>query len=47
MLHDLFVVRVKKPEESQAKGDYFAIVETVPGEQAFQTAARSACKALK
>ena len=47
MLHDLYVVRVKKPAESKAKGDYFTIAETVPGEQAFQTAAQSACRLLK
>jgi len=47
MLHDIYVVRTKKPSESTEKGDYFQIVQTVPGEQAFQSLAESECPLIK
>ena len=46
-LHDLYVVRIRKPAELQTAGDYNIILESVPGDQAFQTAAESSCKLLK
>ena len=47
MIHDLYLVRVKTPEESKEKGDYFAIVQEIPGDEVFQTLAQSACPLLK
>ena len=47
MVHDIYIERVKKPSESNSKGDYFDIVQVVPGEQAFGTLADSACPLVK
>lgn len=47
LVHDMFLVRIKKPAESKGKGDLSQVVRTVPGEQAFQTAAQSECPLLR
>jgi branched-chain amino acid transport system substrate-binding protein len=36
MVHDLLLVRVKKPEESKYPWDYYQVLTTIPGDQAFQ-----------
>jgi branched-chain amino acid transport system substrate-binding protein len=38
---------VKSPKESKAPWDYYKLVATVPGEQAFTTPAESKCSLLK
>ena len=43
MVHDMYLVRVKKPEESKNEWDVFTIVDTVPGEQAFRPLTESKC----
>jgi len=35
MVHDLMLVQVKSPEESKYPWDYYKILTTIPGEQAF------------
>lgn len=35
MIHDLYLVEVKKPEELKQPWDYYKILTTIPGEQAF------------
>jgi branched-chain amino acid transport system substrate-binding protein len=35
MVHDLWLVQVKSPEESKYSWDYYKILATIPGEQAF------------
>jgi branched-chain amino acid transport system substrate-binding protein len=35
MIHDLYLVEVKKPAESKQPWDYYKILTTIPGEQAF------------
>jgi branched-chain amino acid transport system substrate-binding protein len=35
MVHDLYLVQVKTPEESKAPWDYYKILATIPGEKAF------------
>jgi branched-chain amino acid transport system substrate-binding protein len=35
MVHDLYLVEVKKPEESKYPWDYYKILATIPGAQAF------------
>jgi branched-chain amino acid transport system substrate-binding protein len=35
MVHDLYLVEVKKPEDSKQPWDYYKILQTIPGEQAF------------
>lgn len=47
MIHDMYLVRVKTPKESKAAWDYYTVLETVPGEQAFSPAAESKCPLLK
>jgi branched-chain amino acid transport system substrate-binding protein len=47
VIHDMYVVRVKKPEESKYPWDYYEIKATVPAEEAFQPLAKSACSLLK
>lgn len=47
MIHDMYLVRVKTPQESKAAWDYYTILETVPGEQAFNSLAESKCPLVK
>jgi branched-chain amino acid transport system substrate-binding protein len=35
MVHDLYLMQVKKPEESKQAWDYYRLLATIPGEQAF------------
>jgi branched-chain amino acid transport system substrate-binding protein len=35
MVHDLYLVQVKGPEESKYPWDYYQVLTTIPGEQAF------------
>jgi len=35
MVHDVYLVQVKKPEESKAPWDYYKVLATIPGDQAF------------
>jgi len=36
MVHDLLLVQVKKPEESKYPWDYYQVLTTIPGDDAFQ-----------
>ncbi len=47
MVHDMYLVQVKTPEESKYPWDYFKILQTVPGEQAFISKAESTCALWK
>ncbi len=47
MIHDMYLVQVKSPEQSKSKWDVYNIVATVPGEQAFQSLDKSACPLVK
>ncbi|SFJ84719.1 ABC transporter substrate-binding protein [Bradyrhizobium sp. cf659] len=47
MVHDMLLVQVKKPSESKQSWDYYNVVATVPGEQAFQSLAQSECPLVK
>ncbi|MBP2227485.1 ABC transporter substrate-binding protein [Azospirillum agricola] len=44
MVHDMYLARVKKPSESKGPWDYYQILRTIPGEEAFATLAESGCK---
>jgi branched-chain amino acid transport system substrate-binding protein len=35
MVHDLWLVQVKKPEESKYPWDYYSILAKIPGDEAF------------
>ncbi len=43
MLHDMYLARVKKPAESKRDWDFYDIIATLPGDQAFKALADSEC----
>ncbi len=47
LVHDMYLVRVKAPEESKGDYDYFEVVATIPGEEAFQPMDPENCKILQ
>ncbi len=47
MIHDMYLMQVKKPSESKKPWDYYKIVETLPGEQVYASLAESTCKLIK
>ncbi|WP_434034144.1 ABC transporter substrate-binding protein [Cupriavidus sp. a3] len=47
MIHDMYLFEVKTPAESRYPWDYYKVVATVPGEQAFMPASKSQCPLLK
>jgi len=47
MVHDMYLMRVKKPAESKGEWDLLSLVDTVPGDQAFRPLADSACPLVK
>jgi branched-chain amino acid transport system substrate-binding protein len=47
MVHDMYLVRVKKPSESKAPWDYYTVEATIPADKAFRPLAESACPLVK
>ena len=47
MVHDMYLMEVKKPSESKYPWDYYKVVTTVPGDQAYLTKAESKCALWK
>ena len=47
MVHDMFLMQVKKPEESKGEWDLYKIVATLPGDEVFKPFGESACKFIK
>jgi len=47
MMHDMYLVQVKKPEESKYAWDYYWVRQTIPAEEAFQPLSRSRCPLIK
>ena len=43
MVHDMYLMEVKKQSESKYPWDYFKVVQTIPGAQAFATKAETKC----
>jgi len=43
MVHDMYLARVKTPDESEGQWDYYEILRTIPGDQAFLALEESAC----
>ena len=43
MVHDMYLMEVKKPSESKYPWDYYKVVATVPGAQAYLPKAESKC----
>ncbi len=46
-VHDMYLVEVKKPEESTGPWDLYRIVRTIPGDEAFQSLDKSECPLIK
>ena len=46
MVHDMFLVQVKKPLESSGRFDYYKLVSVIPGDEAFQPLSESRCPLL-
>jgi len=46
MVHDIYLVEVKRPEESRYPWDYYKIVQTIPGGEAFRPISDSDCPLL-
>jgi branched-chain amino acid transport system substrate-binding protein len=47
MVHDMYLMEVKKPSESKYPWDYYKIVATIPGDQAYATKAETKCSLWK
>jgi len=47
MVHDMYVFEVKKPSESRARWDYYKLLATIPGNEAFQSLEASRCPLVK
>ena len=47
MIHDMYLMQVKKPSESKYPWDYYTIKATIPGEQAYQPLSLSRCPMIK
>jgi branched-chain amino acid transport system substrate-binding protein len=47
LVHDMYLMQVKSPAESKYPWDYYKVVATIPGDQAYTTKAETKCAAWK
>jgi branched-chain amino acid transport system substrate-binding protein len=47
MAHDMYLMEVKRPEDSRDKWDIARVIKTVPAAEAFQPIETSTCKLLR
>ena len=47
MIHEMYLMQVKTPSESNYAWDYYKVVAKVPGEEAFTTKSESRCALWK
>ncbi|MBN9597839.1 MAG: ABC transporter substrate-binding protein [Afipia sp.] len=47
VIHDMYLVEVKKPEESKKPYDYYKVISVIPGEKAFRPLSDGACSLAK
>ena len=47
MVHDMYLMQVKKPAESKYPWDYYKLIATIPGNQAYLTKAETKCATWK
>jgi branched-chain amino acid transport system substrate-binding protein len=47
MVHDMYLAQVKQKSESKYPWDYYKILATIPGDEAFQPLARGSCALAK
>ena len=46
-VHDMYVFKVKSPQDSKGKYDFYQLVETIPPEQAFRPLEEGGCPLVK
>lgn len=44
MVHDMYLVEVKSPAESEGEWDLYRVLRTIPGDQAFQSLENGSCE---
>jgi len=47
MVHDMYLVQVKSPAESKSPWDYYKLLATIPGKDAFIPLSKSTCPLIK
>lgn len=47
MVHDMYLLQVKKPSESKTPWDYYSVKATIPAAEAFQPLSESSCPLIK
>lgn len=47
MVHDMYLLQVKAPEESKEPWDYYKVVATLPGDSVFRPLSESECPLIK
>ena len=47
MIHDMYLLQVKKPADSKEPWDYFNVLATIPGKEAYMDPAKSGCDLVK
>ncbi|MBB4953557.1 branched-chain amino acid transport system substrate-binding protein [Agrobacterium vitis] len=47
MIHDMYLLEVKKPAESKMPWDYYNVLATIPGKEAYIDPAKSGCDLVK
>ncbi|MFB9949444.1 ABC transporter substrate-binding protein [Rhizobium puerariae] len=47
MIHDMYLLQVKKPADSKEPWDYFDVLATIPGKEAYMDPAKSGCDLVK
>ncbi|HRO60146.1 MAG TPA: ABC transporter substrate-binding protein [Burkholderiaceae bacterium] len=47
LVHDMYLFQVKTPEESKGAWDYYKLVDTIPGDEAFMPLSKSQCALVK
>jgi branched-chain amino acid transport system substrate-binding protein len=47
MVHDMHLFQVKSPDESTGPWDYYRLLATIPGDEAFGSVADSTCPLVR
>src|SRR5690606_22618124 len=47
MIHDMYLLEVKKPADSTQPWDYYNVLATIPGDEAYLDPAQSGCELVK
>ena len=47
MVHDMYLMQVKAPSESKGPWDFYKLLATIPGDEAFRPLSESACPLVK